>query len=295
MLMEYALRAALAQSARGEVTFARDFQGFPETVHGGAVAALFYRVTTPRPPVHLRVELRRGTPTETALRLTTGSQGGRARLTLAHGDRLVADAELTREAVPTLDPTPTLAAWRGAHAVTADVPGTPTCLACGSANPLGLAVRFHVAEQFLWREYTPPESYRAADGSLHAALVCIMLDELGWWLGAVGQRECGVTTEVALSVYRPLPFAPLLVIGERAPVGTDDDARGRYTRARGWLFTATGVLLAAAEVRFAGSRAYTKRLVGPFLESTEAEELFRFFPNARALVQPRPEPGPRPR
>jgi hypothetical protein len=45
-------------------------------------------------------------------------------------------------------------------------------------------------------------------------------------------------------------------------------------------------------VRFAGSRAYTKRLVGPFLESTEAEELFRFFPNARALAQAGPDPPP---
>ena len=63
MTIEEALRTALAQAPRGEVSLARDFQGFPGTVHGGAVAGLFYRVTTPRPPVRLRMELLRGVVT----------------------------------------------------------------------------------------------------------------------------------------------------------------------------------------------------------------------------------------
>lgn len=295
VLMEQRLREALAEATRGRVTFARDFQGFPGTVHGGAVAALFYRVTTPRPPVHLRVDLLRGVPTERPLRLTTGRQGARARLALADGDRPLAEAELSRQEVSPVDPAPTLAAWRAGHAAAAEVPGTATCLACGSANPLGLGVRFHVDDRFLWREYTPREVYRAADGSLHAALVTIMLDELGWWLGALAQGECGVTTEVAVTVYRRLPFAPLLVIGDRTVVTADEDPRGRYTRGHGWLCTTDGTLLAGADVRFAGSRAYTKRLLDAFLETTEPETFFRLFPNARALAARGDGAGGRPR
>src|SRR5262245_27841897 len=55
MSIEEALRQALAEAARGQVTFARDLHGFPGTVHGGAVAALLYRVTTPRPPARIRL------------------------------------------------------------------------------------------------------------------------------------------------------------------------------------------------------------------------------------------------
>ena len=284
MTVEEALRRALAEATRGRVTLARDFQGFPGTVHGGAVAALFYRVTTPRPPVRLRMELLRGVPTETPLSLTTGSAGGRARLALAQEGRRLAEAELYREEIPPFDPAPVLAAWRQSPAPAGEIPGTATCLACGSANPLGLGVRFFFNEHVLWREYTPRETYRAADGSLHAALAMIMLDELGWWLGALGQGECGVTTEVAVTVFRPLPFAPLLVIGDRADVRADEDPRGRYSRAAGVLCTADGTLLARGEVRFAGSRAYTKRLLQPFLETTEPETLFRVFPYARTLA-----------
>jgi hypothetical protein len=283
MTIEDALRQALADAARGRVTFARDFQGFPGTVHGGAVAALFYRVTTPKPPVHLRMDLTRGVPTETPLRLTTGSAGVVARLGLAHEERALAEAELSREDVPQIDARPTLAAWHARQGPADEVPGTATCLACGSENPLGLGVRFRFDGQLLWREYVPRDTYRAADGSLHAALVTIALDELGWWLGALALQECGVTTEVQVTVYRPLPVAPLLLLGDRAGVQPDADPRGRYVRTRGFLYATDGTLLAAGSVRFAGSPAYTRRLLAPFLATTPAETLYRLFPGARAL------------
>ena len=41
---------------------------------------------------------------------------------------------------------------------------------------------------------------------------------------------------------------------------------------------AGGEVLAAADVRFAGSRAYTKRLLEPFLQTTDLETLRRLFP-----------------
>jgi hypothetical protein len=284
MTIEEALRQTLREAPRGRITFARDFQGFPGTVHGGAVAALFYRVTTPRPPVHLRMDLERGVPTETPLALETGSEGARARLAVSQDGRRLAAAELMREEVAPFDPAPTLAEWRAASSAGAEVPHTKTCLACGSANPLGLAVRFLVNDRFVWREYVPQPAYRAANGALHAALVTIMLDELAWWLGALAQGECGVTTEVSLTVYARLPFTPLLAIGDRQTVRPDEDVRGRYVRADALLLTADGTLLARAEVRFAASRAYTRRLLQPFLETTPPERFFSLFPAARVLA-----------
>jgi len=282
--IEEALRGALADAAHGRVSFPRDLQGFPGTVHGGAVGALFYRATTPRPPAELRLTLRRGVPTDTALALVTGSSGARARLELRQGDRALAEATLSRQVARAPDPTPLLEAWRAHPQPDGEIPGTATCLACGSGNPLGLRVRFLWNSRLLWRQYTPRAEYRAAGGSLHPALATIMLDELGWWLGALAQGECGVTTEVTVTILRPLPFAPLLVLGDRALVRSTDDPRGRYCRTSGVLVRPDGTLLATADVQFAGSRAYTRRLLQPFLEVTPAEDLFRLFPSARELL-----------
>ncbi|MGH7318978.1 MAG: hypothetical protein ACRELA_05030 [Candidatus Rokuibacteriota bacterium] len=278
------MREALAEAARGRVTFRRDFQGFPGTVHGGAVGALFYRTTTPQPPVRLRMDLLRGVPTETPLILTTRSAGSVARLALLEGDRRLADATLARDVELPREPPAVLTAWRHpSRASCGEIPGTTTCLACGSANALGLRIRFFFDDRFVWREYTPRDAYRAADGSLHPALAMIVLDELGWWLGALAQGECGVTTEVTITVFRALPFGPLLALGDRAAVRAAEDPRGRFCRAEGLLVTAGGEVLATGEVRFAGSRAYTKRLARPFLETTDPETLFRLFPSARDL------------
>ncbi len=284
MTIDEALREAFADVAGGRITFPRDLHGFPGTVHGGAVAALFYRLTLPRTPVHLRMDLLRGVPTDTPLRLTTGSEGQTARLALDQDDRRLAEATLSREGLPPIDPVPVRTAWSTTPVAQGEIPGTRTCLACGSANPLGLGVRFLYNERWLWREYTPPPGYRARDGCAHPALATIMLDELGWWLGALAQGECGVTTEVAITVVRPLPFGPLLVVGDRDAVRTDGDPRGRYCRASGFLLTIDGELLAVGDVRFAGSRAYTRRLLRPFLEVTGLETLAGLFPSARQMA-----------
>ncbi|HSE95999.1 MAG TPA: hypothetical protein VLD61_08905 [Methylomirabilota bacterium] len=292
MTIEEALGAAAAGAARGEVRFPQDLQGFPGTVHGGAVAALFHRLTLPRPPVHLRLELVRGVPTETPLSLTTTSAGHEARLTLAQGDRVLARATLSREVVPAADPASARAAWAAKPASTGETPGTSTCLACGSANPIGLAVRFRVGDRLLWQEYVPREAYRGRDGDAHPALAAVMLDELGWWLGALAQGECGVTTEVEVTWYGALPLGPILVIGDRSAVRADENSRGRYCRAAGILLSPGGAVLAAGRVRFAGSRAYTRRLLEPFLETTGPDTLIRLFPSAGPLLARGTTDGP---
>ena len=233
------------------------------------------------------MDLVRGVPIDTRLELTAGAAGNVAKLGLAQDGRCLAQATITRGHVPPADPSSAVARWRAFSTPTGEIPGTATCLACGAVNPLGLAIRFCFNDHLLWREYMPRETYRAHDGSLHPALAMIILDELGWWLGALRQAECGVTTEIEMTVFRPLPFAPLLVIGDRGAVRPDDAPRGRYVRAEGFLLTREGELLAAGHVRFAGSRAYTRRLVEPFLEVTDADILCELFPSARTRIPPK--------
>jgi hypothetical protein len=142
-----------------------------------------------------------------------------------------------------------------------------------------------VNDRFLWREYLPPATYRTREGA-HPALALILLDELGWWLGALAQRECGVTTDIRVALLEPLPAGPLLILGDRAAVTGDDDPRGRYCRTGGVLLGPDGAVLATAEVRFAGSRAYTRRLVEPFLADNPPDALTRWFPSAQERIRP---------
>jgi acyl-coenzyme A thioesterase PaaI-like protein len=275
--IEDALREAVAHAAGGEVSLGHDLAGFPGTAHGGAVAALFHRLALPRWPARLAVRLIRGVPTGTPLTLTTGSHGAEARLTVAQGDRVLAEATVSREGLP--DPADADGVRSLPREPGDELPGTRTCLACGSANPVGVGVRLRVSPRLVWREFEPPRPYRARPAQ--AALVTIVLDELGWWLGALDQTECGVTTEVMVTFWRPLPTGPIIAIGDRAAVTRAGDERGRFSGARGYLLGADGEPVAAVQVVFAGSRAYTRRLLGPFLQTTGVERLRALFPSVR--------------
>jgi hypothetical protein len=286
--IEAALDAASARAGRGEVVFPDDLRGFPGTVHGGAVAALVYRLTRPRLPVRLRLQLRRGVPPETPLRLVTGSVGAEARLELWQADRHLAQAELTRQLeAPGADPGPDPTTFGPPEG---KMPRTPSCLACGTENPLGLGLQLGWNARWIWQTFEPPESYRTRTGRVDSALATIALDEIGWWLGALAQGECGVTTEIEITLWRPIPGEPLLLVGDRTMVRTDDDPRGRYCRASSGLFTRSGAAVATAEVRFGGSRAYTRRLLQPFLAVTSLPDLARLFPGVPTLAEPAKPP-----
>ncbi len=282
MTIDDALRLATAEAARGVVTIPPDLHGFPGVAHGGAVAAAFHRLALPRPPVALHLELQRSVPTGAPLRLASGSRGATAELSLAQGDRLLATATLHRTGVAPPRVDDLVAAWEHDRQGE-EVPGSATCLACGSANPLGLDLRLIAAPRVLWREHLPRPAYHLRTGEAHPALALVALDELGWWLGALAQGECGVTTDVRLALFAPLPLAPLLILGDRTGVRPDEDPRGRYSRVSGVLLGPARDVLAAAEIRFAGSRAYTRRLLEPFLATTPLDELARWFPSAREL------------
>jgi len=168
-------------------------------------------------------------------------------------------------------------AWRNARTPVGRLPGTATCLACGSANPLGLQLRFEYNDRFVWREFEPRLPYRSPDDELHPALATVALDEIGWWLGALDQEECGVTNDITITLLSPLRPGPLLVLGDRTAVRRGDDPRGRYSMAEAFLLTLSGAPLAVGRVRFAGSRAYTKRLLPAFVAES-GEAIYRIFP-----------------
>ena len=188
MTIDEALREAAADAARGVVTFRR-ISRLPR--HGARRRGRrgLPPLTLPRPPVALRVELLRGVPTATPLG-TPDRQRGRDRAAGVDPGRAPAgrgDAP-PRGARPA-GRRPAAGPVGADHDAREEVPGTATCLACGSVEP-PRARRPLPRERPLpvARAHARSPAYRTRDGA-HPALALILLDELGWWLGALARRS----------------------------------------------------------------------------------------------------------
>ena len=123
----------------------------------------------------------------------------------------------------------------------------------------------------------PPPPFRARDGSLALAYLCIVADELGWWLGALRQGECGLTSRLVVALGAPVRFGTaLLAVGRRSDVRSADP-KGRFWETSCCVVTKAGHTVAQAAVQFAGSRAFSKAMLPGFI-ADDAAALRQAFP-----------------
>ncbi len=270
-----------------------DLQGPPGIAHGGAVAALLLEgaerhardagglARLPR-PLRLEVTLARAVPLDTSLvafaaRRDDGTYASRI---ARHDGATLAEARIAPAAAP---PDAPGAARSETSAVSAaQVPGATMCLACGSRNPRGLHLRLDYDAFHVWKHATPPAHWRERDGSYSPALALVLLDEIGWWLGAMACGECGLSTRLAITLGERVDAgAPLLVVGARAGVVTDDPRR-RLWRSRAALLTTTDPArpLASAEIAFAGGPGFTKSMAADLFDPADLAAARRLFPGA---------------
>jgi hypothetical protein len=268
--------------ARGELIFPSVFQGFPDATHGGGVLAAFDRVAKQcvgeqQRPRGLVTKILRAVPLETPLSLTAAHHDSEVNVTLSRGTELVAHAVAgDRLEIASRSDFRRWAQRSGPHWV---APTTRGCLACGRGNPIGCQLRLAFDARWLWSEHQPRPPYRSVDGTLDPALFPIILDEIGWWLGAIRTGEAGVTVEVETTVYcDEVAFdEPLVFLGEHASA-TTTDPKGHFWRAAGSIFTKSGELLASTTVTYAASRIYSKRLIPALLALNPPESVRRVFP-----------------
>lgn len=266
---------------RGSLTLAAPLQGFPETAHGGSVLAAFDltatrwidAATTSRT---IGAQIRRSVPLETVLPLTVRESATGVTLTLGHDGRSLAVGLVKRRGP---EPAPSWEGWKGPAEKSRGFPTARGCLACGTENPVGLRVQLRFDDRWVWSEYRPSESYRTRDGGIAPALFTVLLDEMAWWLGALASGEAGVTTEIAVTLYRPArPFGgTLLGIGPRDRVAAAGE-RGHFWKTETAVLASDGALLASGAITFAGSRVYSKRLIPKLLQSNPPESLRPIFP-----------------
>lgn len=276
--------ASLEGPGGGWLTLAPVFQGFPETAHGGSVLAAFDQFAraemSPTTPRTITAWIQKPVPLETGLPLTIEASDSGIALTLAHHGRILAKGTVKPQSSPEADGS-RWKGWSGSERTGWVLPATTGCLACGTENPVGLHLRLSFDEEAVWSDCHPPQTFRAPSGHLVAALFPILLDEIGWWLGALASGEAGVTTEVRVTLDRPAhPFGEnLLVLGRRDEVAAVDRKK-RFWRSEAAVFTMGGDRLAWGEITFAASRAYSARLIPKMLATNAPESLRRVFPRS---------------
>jgi hypothetical protein len=283
---------------RAVATFPPDLQGPPEAGHGGGAAALLFEMVRmvagerggetvlPR-PLRIEVVLHREIPLDTPLRAEVTSEGGVWHSRILREDRPIVEADVSPAAVAS-PPTDLRRAWEAPRGDTFTVPGYELCLGCGFRNPRGAQVRFECDDTFVWKRLEPQAHFRCEDGSLFPGYHIIVGDELGWWMGALRQGECGLSSRLVVTLGSTLKHGkPLLALGSRASVRTSDP-KGRIWRTEAMIVTADWQPVAAAEVEFAGSRAFSKVMLPRFVASTEADAaaLRQTFPRYRNLWAP---------
>jgi hypothetical protein len=201
---------------------------------------------------------------------------------LLRGDRLVAEAAIRPAAEGLREPSDAeRRRWQAAMAGGFELPGYRYCLACGLENPRGVHARFECTDALVWKRLTPRPHFACADGSLFHAFLTVVCDEVGWWLGALRQGECGLSSRVTVWLAGSVPAgSPLLALGPRDTV-TGTDPKGRLWQTRSLVVGPDWSPVAAAEVQFAGSRAFTKTMLPLFLPGSDPTALGRVFPRYR--------------
>jgi len=110
-------------------------------------------------------------------------------------------------------------------------------------------------------------------------------DELGWWMGALRKGECGLSSKLAVTLGETVRHGTrLLALGPRASVRTSDP-KGRIWQTQALIVTPDWQPAAAAEVEFAGSRAFSKVMLPSFVAAKDAEAvaLRKTFPRYQDL------------
>jgi acyl-coenzyme A thioesterase PaaI-like protein len=256
------------------------FQGLPGMAHGGTVLALFDAAADLAGARRVRAHYMKKVPLGPDLGLRRVDVEGRARFdlvdptgqTLVDGDVGAAD---TRR-----DP------GSGSDRRVAEPPGTTSglpvsssCFVCGIDNPIGLGAELSFDEDLVTGVWQPRAHLRTPDGRLAPVALTALLDEGAFWLGALATGESGMTTELEVTLARPLAFgSPVTIVGDRRRVAPrPDDPRYVDTAL---VALAEGEVVATARITFVAVRGAARRLASWLARTNPPETIRRVFPTS---------------
>ena len=269
------LRAGVAKHGDElRLTLDPRFQGLPDVAHGGSVLAAFQAVAGLGGSQEIRGVYRKRVPLGTPLRLTVASgNGGVACRLFDDTGAMLVDGGVH----PVADAPAATAPVADAPPAGDPLPVSSTCFACGLDNRLGLRAQLLFDDAKVWGRWAPRETMAAPDGTLAPIALTALLDEVAFWLGALASGESGMTTELAVTLHRSIPFgAPIVVAGARGHTRARDDDRFWETEVT--ASDVSGGLVASGRITFVAVRGAARRLVAGLLAVNAPDVLRRVFP-----------------
>ncbi|OLB08645.1 MAG: hypothetical protein DMD98_17350 [Candidatus Rokuibacteriota bacterium] len=280
------------------------FQGLPDTAHGGSVLAAFdalaelglprevrgvYRKRVPlgvplalkRVHVDAALECHLLGPDGTLLvdgRVAPVADGGHHAPgpLLGHASNRPAVGRFTRVTPGNAQKQRVSKGARSAVAAH-PLPVSRACFACGVDNELGLRVQLEFDDAEVRGTWKPHEAFRTAGGTLTTAALTTLCDEAAFWIGALATGEAGMTTDLAVTLHRAVPFGEALTVtGARAAARPQADPR--YWDTGVAARTAGGVLVASARITFVAVRGAARALVRGMLAVNDPSVVARVFP-----------------
>lgn len=119
------------------------------------------------------------------------------------------------------------------------------CFACGEANPVGLHLHFHIANEKFITKKTIPREYQSYTGVVHGGIVTTMLDEaMGGYLYERGEK--GVTARIDVRYRRPTPVGEELTI-----TGWIESRRRNFVEMKATIALADGTITAEGTAKMA--------------------------------------------
>ena len=97
-----------------------------------------------------------------------------------------------------------------------------TCFACGTANPIGLKLKFYSSGDAICTDIKLDKYYEGWTNMAHGGIISTLLDETMSWTIIYFKRVFFVTRKMEIKYIRPIPVEKPLLVQGRLLESTDD-------------------------------------------------------------------------
>ncbi len=119
------------------------------------------------------------------------------------------------------------------------------CFACGTANPIGLQLKFYRLDDAVCSDIILGKEYEGWENMAHGGIVSTLLDEVMSWTIIYFKRDFFVTRRMRVKYVRPVLIGHPLTV--RGRILSSDS---RVVKARGEVLDQEGRLLARSDAEF---------------------------------------------
>ena len=98
------------------------------------------------------------------------------------------------------------------------------CFACSKTNMKGLQLRFWRTQQGCFTHCSIPDHLCGFDGIVHGGIIATLLDEVGAWAIITHLTRFGVTQEITVRYYKPVPTNREIVV--EGQIISNDERKG---------------------------------------------------------------------